>query len=181
MRPYAAALLVAGTLLTTGTARADAPTGVGSLCGFASSDDRTGAVGQPGQQIGEVYGGPVAVADLPASLDPVFWDEFGNPASGTITCAIQVGGTGAYADADGASASASGTVVVYLPPTEITYFNFAAPPDPVWLCTTWTLTDGHGDTDTLYHDYSTGRWTTDPYAAQCAFADHVGNAYFLHR
>jgi type 1 fimbria pilin len=145
---------------------------VGFTCGFTSSDDPTGAVGQPGQQIGEVDGGPVAVADLPTVDDtvtpPAVSVTGGNPESGTITCAIQVGGTGVYTDADAASASASGTAVVYLPPTEITYF--AAPTDNVWSCTTWVVADAAGGSDTLYLDDTTGEFVTDPAAAHCALA-----------
>jgi hypothetical protein len=145
----------------------------GPACGFASNDDPTGAVANPGTQVGEVSGGPVVVADLPGVDDSttppsVTFDTTGNPASATITCALQVGGTGVYTDADAVSASASGTVVAYLPPTVISYQATAT--DPVWSCTTWVLSDANGDTDTLYLDDTTGEFSTDPATATCALA-----------
>ena len=151
----------------------DAPGAAGFTCGFSSSDDPTGTVANPGTQVGEIDGGPIAVADLPTvddSVTPpdVSWDFAGNPASGTISCALQVGGTGVYAEADAVSASASGTVVVYLPPTLISYQAGAT--DPVWSCTTWTLTDAHGDSETIYLDDATGEFSTDASTATCALA-----------
>jgi hypothetical protein len=151
------------------SAHADAPGAAGFTCGFASNDDPTGAVANPGTQVGELDGGPVAVADLPdTSTTPPSFDATGNPASATITCALQVGGTGLYTDADAVSASASGTVVVYLPPTVISYQATAT--DPVWSCTTWVLSDANGATDTLYLDDTTGNFVTDPATAHCALA-----------
>jgi hypothetical protein len=142
-------------------------------CGFTSSNDPTGIVANPGTQIGEMDGGPIAVADLPnvdgtTSPPTVTFDTTGNPASATITCALQVGGTGTYAEADAVSASASGTAAVYLPPTVISYQ--ATGTDAVWSCTTWTLTDANGDTETLYLDDTTGEFSTDPATAVCALA-----------
>jgi hypothetical protein len=174
LKKLAIAALALGSLVSVvgTTAHADAPGAAGFTCGFTSSDDPTGAVGQPGQQIGEVDGGPILVADLPAIDDQtppnVTFDATGNPASATITCSIQVGGNGSYLNASAASGSASGTVVVYLPPTEITYF--AAPTDAVWSCTTWTLTDANHDSVTLYLDDTTGEFTEDASAATCALA-----------
>jgi hypothetical protein len=150
----------------------DSTGAAGFTCGFGSSDDPTGTVANPGTQVGEVDGGPIAVADLPTVSDStppvVTFDVGGNPASGTITCALQVGGTGVYTDPDAVSAAASGTVVVYLPPTLISYQ--AGLTDPVWSCTTWTLTSGSGETDTLYLDDATGEFSTDPATATCALA-----------
>jgi hypothetical protein len=164
-------------------AHADAPSAAGFTCSYTSSDDSSGAVGGRGQQIGVIDGGPVLVADI-ASVDdattpPTVWiDPSGNPASGTITCAIQVGGTGAYTDADAAAASASGTTVVDLPPTEITYYS--ASTDNIWMCTTWTLTDAHGDSETLYLDDTTGDFTTDPASAKCALAISADDGHTSH-
>jgi hypothetical protein len=157
---------------------ADSVAAVGFTCGFASNDDPTGAIANPGTQVGEVDGGPVVVADLPwiDNADPdgdgipdyADVDTNGNPASATITCALQVGGTGVYADPDAVSASASGAAVVYLPPTVISYQATAT--DPVWSCTTWTITDGNGASVTLYADDVTGNFSTDPTTAKCALA-----------
>jgi hypothetical protein len=149
------------------------PDAAGFGCGFASNDDPTGAVANPGTQVGEISGGPVLVADLPAVDDTVTppvvsFDVTGNPASATITCALQVGGTGVYTDADAVSASASGTVAVVLPPTVISYQATAT--DPVWSCTTWVLTDADGYSETLYLDDTTGEFSTDPTTARCALA-----------
>jgi hypothetical protein len=149
------------------------PSAAGFLCGFASNDDPTGAIANPGTQVGEIDGGPVAVADLPSVDDAVTppvvtWDVTGNPASATITCALQVGGTGTYAEGDAVSASASGTAAVYLPPTAISYQATAT--DPVWSCTTWTLTDADGNSETIYADDVTGEFSTDPTTAKCALA-----------
>jgi hypothetical protein len=177
-RLIAVAAAVAATVAsgTLAPANADSPAAAGFTCGLTAVDDpgvasaaSSGAARQPGQQDGEEDGGPVVIADLPtigADSPRRDWDVTGNPASGTITCAVQVGGTGVYTDADAASASASGTVVVYLPPTLVSFF--AAPTDAVWSCTTWTLTDAHGDSETLYLDDTTGEFLTDPAAATCA-------------
>jgi hypothetical protein len=175
LKKLAIAAIALGGLVSfaTGAAHADAPGAAGFTCGFSSSDDPTGTVANPGTQVGEVDGGPIAVADLPVVDDTttpptVTFDTTGNPASGTITCALQVGGTGTYAEADAVSASASGTVVVYLPPTLISYQAGAT--DPVWSCTTWTLTDANGDSETVYLDDATGEFSTDATTATCALA-----------
>jgi hypothetical protein len=169
-----AAFIAAGLMAyVPASAHADSPGAAGFTCGFASSDDPTGTVANPGTQVGETDGGPIVVADLPNVDDSttpptVTFDTTGNPASATITCALQVGGTGVYSDPDATSASASGTVVAYLPPTLISYQAGAF--DPVWSCTTWTLTDANGDSETVYLDDATGEFSTDPTTATCALA-----------
>jgi hypothetical protein len=175
VKKLAIAALALGGLVSfaTGAAHADAPGAAGFTCGFTSSDDPSGAVANPGTQVGEVDGGPIAVADLPVVDDTttpptVTFDTTGNPASATITCALQVGGTGVYAETDAVNASATGTVVVTLPPTLISYQ--AGPTDPVWSCTTWTLTSANGETVTLYLDDPSGEFSTDPDTALCALA-----------
>jgi hypothetical protein len=177
VKKLAIAALALGGLVSfaAGAAHADPAelNSAGFTCGFSSSDDPTGAVANPGTQVGELDGGPIAVADLPnvdttTTPPTVTFDTGGNPASATITCALQVGGTGLYTDADAVSASASGTVVAYLPPTLVSYQASAT--DPVWSCTTWTLTDAHGASQTLYLDDTSGNFLTDPAAAHCALA-----------
>ena len=154
-------------------AHADPPGAAGLGCGYWSTSDPTGAI-EHFIQVGEVAGGPVAVADLPhvTSTNPptAVLDTTGNPASATIVCAVQVTGNGVYTDPDATSASASGTAVVDLPPTLISYM--AGVNDPVYLCTTLVLTDANGDTDTLYRDYS-GAWRTDPSTTYCTYATHT--------
>jgi hypothetical protein len=174
----ALAAAVSGTMSTPG--HADPPSAAGFACRF-SDFDPSSVVPDGSPQKGQLDGGPVAVADLPYvddTLAPpaVLFDTTGNPASATITCALQVGGTGGYADTNvvDASASASGTVVVYLPPTVVTYA--AAATDPLWVCTTWTLTDANGDSETLYLDDATGEFSTDPTTARCA---HVTSQQYL--
>jgi hypothetical protein len=166
-----AAVLTAGcAAFVPGVGHADAPVGVTATCGAISTDDPTGTIANPGTQVGVIFGGPMVVADLPDVDDTttpptVNFDTTGNPASATITCALQVGGTGTYAEADAVSASASGTGVVDLLPTLISYQ--AGSTDPVWGCTTLTLTDANGDSDTVYLDDATGEYSTDPTTAAC--------------
>jgi hypothetical protein len=161
------------------TAHADSPSAAGRACGFAASTDPTGALANPDVHEGYVYSGPVLVADLPyvdtSTLVPtVTFDTTGNPASGQITCAVQVGGTGVYTDGDACQVmSDSDPVVVRLIPHACNYYASAT--DPVWLCTTWRLTDLNGDSETLYLDDSTGNFLTDPAAGHCALATTQGD------
>jgi hypothetical protein len=158
---------------------ADSTGAIGFTCGFASSDDPSGAIANPGTQVGEVNGGPVLVVDLPgvdSTTTPptITYDTTGNVnpstlaiVSAKITCGLQVGGTGVYSDPDAVTASASGPVLVNLPPTLVSYQATAT--DPVWSCTTWTLTDANGASVTLYAD-AAGGFSTDPTTAKCALA-----------
>ena len=164
----AVATVAAATALT-GVATADDPAVAGWLCGLTAVADPTGLVGQPGQRIGEVHGGPFAVAALPSTAG---FDVTANPVSATLTCAVSIGGSGAYTDADAVSASASGTGVVTLPPSEVSYF--AGDNDPVWVCTTITVTDAHGVSETRYYDDTTGEFSTDPATAVCALQVSTG-------
>ena len=176
MNKLFSATLVAATALAfaPAAAHADPPGAAGFTCGFSSTDDPTGQVVNPGTQVGEIDGGPFVVADLPDPADPTAFDVTGNPATGVITCALQVNGTGAFADADAVTVSSQlfNTVVVYLPPTAISYA--AGPLDNVYECTTWTLTDAHGDTETLYYDDVSGEFQTDSTLATCSLAISAG-------
>jgi hypothetical protein len=169
-----AAVALVGSTLSPAHA-ADHASATGLSCGFTSSDDPTGAVGLPGQQIGEVHGGPIAVAALgdiddsstPPNVTPPSTNSIRS--SGSILCEIKVGGTGVYTDRNAVPPPYDwGSTVVYLPPTEINFF--AASNDNVWFCTTWVLTSGDGTTDVLYLDDTTGNFVTDPATAHCALA-----------
>jgi hypothetical protein len=162
----AVAVAAAAATALTGVASADGPAGAGVLCGLTATTDPTGGVAQPGQWVGEVHGGPFAVADL--ATDDAVSGLTGNPASATVTCATQVNGTGRYTDPDAVSASASGTAVVTLPPTAVSFY--AGGTDSVWLCATLVATDAHGESETLYFDDTTGDWAADPGWATCALA-----------
>jgi hypothetical protein len=194
MKKLAIVAVALGSLATfaSGAAHADPPDGPsGFLCGFGSSDDPTGTIANPGTQVGELDGGPLALTDTPANFTPTVIDvpepdpanptgslpsvtpgtvepdpsDNGNPVSGTLTCALQVGGTGAYTEPDAVSASASGIGVIYLPPSLISYQAGAT--DPVWVTTTVQVVGANGDgSATYYYDYASGDWTTDESAAQ---------------
>jgi len=146
--PLRAALLAACLLAgSPGAAHADPFTG--TTCGFSAMNDPTGDTSATGQFVGEIDGGPYAAADL-ASL--------------TLTCALQLG-TGAYADPDAVSATASGTGVVVLAPTPIT---FPAGYEPIYTCTELTV-----GAVTYYYDGPSDTYLTDRDAARCDLAAEV--------
>jgi hypothetical protein len=165
MRTLLAAAL-AVTSLSGAVARADVPHGTGFTCDYLVYDEDASTARA------EVDAGPVAVADLPtadsADPQPLTWDATGNPATATVTCAVQVGGTAHYTDPDAVAVSASGIGVVELPPTLVSIPTTFT--ETLYLCTTWTLTDAHGDTATYYVDGATGDLSTDPATALCAAA-----------
>ena len=142
--------LAAGSIQLAATVPAHAQA-EGLHCGFTSVTDPTG---EGDVQTGEIDGGPLAAGsldpDAPAA-DPT--------ADLRLICAIQVGPTGAtYDGVDSTSASANGTGVVVLPPTQISYVS----PEgfDVYICTTLVV-DG-----TAYnYDYATGTWTQSGSAA----------------
>jgi hypothetical protein len=157
--PWGVMLLAACLLLALpGPAHADPPAFAGTPCGFSAMDDPTGDTSASGQEVGEVNGGPYAVADAPGDLT-------GNPASATLTCTLQVGGTGAYTDPDAAYATVSGTGVVVLPPALVTYTGNSS--WIVYVCTRLAVTDVHGDAVTYYYDAPSRAYVTDPAAARC--------------
>jgi hypothetical protein len=127
MNKLVLAVLTLGAALTVPAPAHAATPGPGPLCGTLGMTD-------PGTEGGEVItgylgGGPIKVTD-----------DTGAAVSATLRCTIQVGGS-SHADVDnGASASASGTGVVYLPPTLVSY---NAPEDvPAYLCSQVTYTGG---------------------------------------
>jgi hypothetical protein len=157
--PRGATLLAACLLLALpGPAQADPPAFAGTPCAFGALHDPTGDPTGSGQEAGEVDGGPYAVADAPG-------DVTGNPASATLTCTLQIGGTGAYTDPDAVRATASGTGVVVLGPIMVTYT--AGPAEIVYVCTGLTVTDAHGDAVTYYYDAPSRAYVTDPATARC--------------
>src|SRR4051812_40589314 len=94
------------------------------LCGLSSPAHSPGMFSQPGLQIGTMNAGPLVA------------DTSGLSGSVTVTCSVQVGGSGAYAEADAASVSGTNVGVTYVTPTPVSYQ--VAPGDPVWVCTTVT-------------------------------------------
>jgi hypothetical protein len=174
-RTLAATLAALALTLPAGTAHADVPTWVALRCSFLTVEDPTGTVANPGTQVGVMYGGPIVAADLPASIDPLFWDIFGNPASATLDCSLQVDEP-LYTANDAVSASSSGTVATFLPPTPISYQ--VPHTSNVFVCTAFTVSDAHGDSATYYWDDATKQWTTNPTGAVCAIANRVGDLRF---
>ena len=139
-----AAAVVALAFGPVAPAGAEPPAVHGPLCHFYSTSP------------GVFTGGPVAV---------VAGDPSGNPVSVTLTCSIRSGAT--HTAPVIASASASGTSVVTLPPTP---FDWDVEPDTVVsLCTALTVVDAHGETHRLYwNPYSgggDGRFSTSDTAA----------------
>lgn len=126
--------------------------------------------------VASVDAGPLVVGALPSVTDPdpltVEWDQAANPVSATLRCDVQVGSVITHDGPDAARAEASGTGVVVLPPTLVT---FDWPPDQeLVVCTSVVLTDARGDTETRYLSYSAEekpRLTTDP-GSECAIALH---------
>ena len=176
MKKLALAAVIFSGLATVAITPAQAhdTSAAGFTCGFGSSDDPTGTIANPGTQVGEIDAGPVAVAVLPdiddtttpPTIDPSHAIA-GNPASATILCDIQVNAP-THAGANAAHAENTGTVVVYLPPTVISYQAVAT--DDVYMCTAWVLTHTGGAPETLYLDDATGDFLTDPTVATCSLA-----------
>src|SRR4051794_14666410 len=129
MKQLALAVLALGSMaLAVPAAHAGPELTVG--CGVVSSDDPTGAIANPGTQVGYLESGPVVVNE-----------------SGTLTCSVQVGGSGQHSDADAQSISRSGSGVVILEPTLMSYQTTAQ--YPVFVCTEWS-----GPSGTWYMDAS---------------------------
>jgi hypothetical protein len=143
---------------------ADGPSGL--LCGFTSTTD-------PGTEGGDVQTGELDAGPLTAIDDTATPPTPPTPQSGTVKCTIQVGGSTHAAPDNGASASASGTGVIVLPATLVSYNS---PPNvPVYLCTQFTYSDGR----TVYFDDPNdptvdGNWDTDP-NVDCGLATEVSS------
>jgi hypothetical protein len=150
MRAVLALTALAAALLA-GPAAAEPSLGepYGSRCGWSSVTDPRSD-------------GDTQVAELDAEL--VVLDAAGRPASGTLTCTLQVGYP-RHADPDAASASAAGTGVVALAAT-VTYQSPYGM--PVYWCTQFAYDGG----PTLYwareYDDADSHWSTDP-ATSCDY------------
>lgn len=144
--------------------------------GFAC---RLAAVGGPDSvHTGVVAAGPVALADLPgvSSREGVEWGV-GTPSQGQITCGIEVGydlDLHPNQSAFVAQVSASGSSVVTLGPTQVsyTYPRYYV----VALCTIWRLFSPATGWRTLYYNAPTGGFTDNPANAQCAVAEGPGES-----
>ena len=171
MKKLAIATLALGAIVSsfgTVTAHAAETTGpFGNLCGFTSVTDPGTEGGDV--QTGELNAGPLFAID-DAAVPPA-------PQSGTVHCTIQVGGGTHDAPDNGAAASASGTGVIVLPPTLVSYNSPANV--PVYLCTSFTYANGPGTEDdvTIYWADSNdptveGHWTTNA-SRSCGLATSV--------
>lgn len=146
MRQAAIAALLAVSLVPgapAALAHADEPPVTGPLCGFSSVSHPA----EDGIQVGEIDGGPLAVTD-PAVM------------SVTLVCTIQVSPNYTHAGADAATASATGSALVVLPPTPVTYR--VAEGDDVGLCSEVVVTDASGTTRHYYQDPWSGGFSSDP-------------------
>ena len=131
MRRYAVLLVLAALPWASLPAHAeDGPEGL--LCNFQDASFVDGA-----QWHGVLYGGPMT-------------------GTGTLTCTIQVGSpTHGDTANDTVSASAEGSGVVVLPPTEVSFT--AAHAEDIYVCAQFAPASG----STLYWD-ATDTWSTDP-------------------
>ncbi|HEU0130019.1 MAG TPA: hypothetical protein VFQ85_03390 [Mycobacteriales bacterium] len=179
MRKLAIAAIAAGTLLSglSASSNAQGEPLIGSVCGYSSTNDPSGAVNQdPNHNYGEIDGGPLAVGDLgdafpisvPPAVPPTVPSQAPHASSGTLLCWIQLTGTYNYAATDGkygypglAGASASGTGVLVIPHTVVEYD--AATTADQYLCSAVINVDGDGANDWLYDanwvDPDTGQTT----------------------
>jgi hypothetical protein len=138
----------------TPTAHAAMPTYAGDLCEFFSYVDPTGGART---ETGRLYGGPLAVADLPTMLGSAGEDVLGNPVSVRLDCTIS-------ADAVPiAATSGSGKVLVVAPPVPLAY---SVDTNYLTMCSAVTITQLGGSPERYYWDYAANRFTTDP-AATC--------------
>jgi hypothetical protein len=169
------AALAAAALSLPATAHATTNNPFLFLCGFASITDPNTEGGTT--QTGFVYGGPLVLIDDngPFPIDPLnpptpdpTWTIVG---SGTLSCIIQVGES-THIGTDQTGASASGTGVIVLAPSLISYESPTGV--AVYLCTQYDDADG----TTLYWNDPNdptvdGAWTTDPNAS-CGLAIEAG-------
>lgn len=114
----------------------------GFLCGFTSYGPSTSSA-----HVGEIHGGPYVAGNLSASV--------------ILTCTIQVNAA-SHSGPNSTGASTSGTGVVVLSPTAITYFRPEAA--DVYLCSQLTING-----TTYYWDDTNGGFTTNS-GAGCALA-----------
>jgi hypothetical protein len=159
----AIALVAAG--LNVAHAEPPATRGEGFACRLAATGAQDSSV-----HSGVIAGGPIALADLPgvSSRNGVEWG-LGTPSQGEITCGIQVNHDLHPVHAWVAQVSASGSPVVTLAPTPVSYV--ASPGAVVALCTIWHVWSPSTGWRTLYYNAPSGGFTDNPYRAQCATVD----------
>lgn len=137
------------------------PDGFGARCTWLDTTDPTA---EGDVRSGTLVAGPVVVASLPKMPGgTIVWNPLHNPATATVTCSVQFGAT--HGGVDFASFTYSGTVVVAPPPVTVTYVAPAG--TSLYACTTWVLTDAHGNsTGPIYYDDATDTWSTSS-TARC--------------
>ena len=87
----------------------------------------------------------------------------------TLTCTIQVGGSGLHTDPDAAWAAAGpSATTVTLAPTPASFVG--SPNQPTYVCTQVKQVDQNNVATTLYWDEASQSWTTTPGTAYCAIA-----------
>lgn len=148
MKKLLLATLATGVVATSFVTPAYAAHGPdGRKCAYNSSTDPNPEA-PPETMTGQINAGPLA-------------------GSGTVTCIIQVDNQ-FHSGPNVVSAVASGTDVVVLSPTLVSYNSPENSQD--YLCTQWTNADGSG---TVYWDVPSGTWSHDPNTAQCGAATQV--------
>jgi hypothetical protein len=169
MRWSAAAVAAATVLLSVpATSYAQPTTTAGLTCGLATTTDVVGVLANPGTEIGYVWGGPVAAADLPTLDDGVLmWDIAGNPFTVTIGCDVQLS-TPRFSEPDYLSTTATGSPAAVVLPTFVLYQTL--PTNPVFLCTTLTVTDARGASRIGYFDAATKTFVRNADDAECDVA-----------
>ena len=143
MKLAAIALAAAAAALPAAPAVAE-PVAAGQYCGMSVHTDGSGTYS------GDIESAPVFAAEI---------DDVTRPVSVTVSCDIQLNGTGSYSDPDAVHATATGTTVTYVPSRD---WAAGVVGDHVWLCTTWVVEDADGRTTTYYRDSTTDAMTTDP-------------------
>lgn len=146
-RAVLATALVAATTGLTGVAHAWV-TPTGPTCSLVANQDPNPEA-PPGAFLGLVQAGPLAAAGTTMS----------------VTCTVQVGGSGLHTDPDVASAWAGPSAnAVTLAPTFVAYVN---PGQQVWVCTHVHQVDSLNVPADLYWDDASQSWTVLALGATC--------------
>lgn len=129
----------------TGIAHALVPP-AGPRCSLAFGSDPTG---EPGHQIGTIAAGPLVAAGTTM----------------TVTCSVQVGGTGVHTDPDVVTVPAGPSAnSVTLPPTSTLFSSSTS----TYVCTAVHQVDSFGTYD-LYWDETTQAWSQNASTSYCLF------------
>lgn len=140
MKPLLAALAL--LLAAPATTHAQEPVLAGDVCNYVARQE----VATTSRWTVNLYGGPIAAADVElVAPDPLEW-VVDNPTSVTLTCSLHAGSY--HTSPVLASASASGDGVALLPPAqrEVDDIYLAT------LCTRVSVTDGDGRSYEFYWD-----------------------------